>query len=50
MVLAEVALDLVVGRVRGPRLFGLGQARVWVLLAVLVLILVITLINRRRDR
>ncbi len=34
-------------RLRGPGLFGLGQARLWMLLAVLVLILVITLVNRR---
>ena len=34
-------------RTRGPVLFGLGGARLWILLAVLVLILVITLLNRR---
>ena len=37
-------------RARGPRLFGFGQARLWVLLAVLVLILVIALVNNRRGR
>ena len=44
------ALALVLWRLRSPRMFGLGQARVWVLVAILVLILVITLINKRRDR
>jgi hypothetical protein len=34
-------------RLRGPMLFGFGQARLWILLAILVLILVITLVNRR---
>ncbi len=41
-----VTLD-VLERVRRPRLFGLGHGRVWVLLAVLVVILVIVLVQRR---
>lgn len=40
-------LDVAGWRLGGRMFFGLGQARVWVLLAVLVLILVITLLNRR---
>jgi len=44
------ALEVGLWRLRSPRMFGLGHARVWVLLAVLVLILVITLVNKRRDR
>lgn len=31
----------------GGRFFGLGEARLWLLVAVLVLILVIVLVNRR---
>ncbi len=36
-------------RLRGPVLFGLGAARLWILLAILVLVLVITLVNRRKH-
>jgi hypothetical protein len=41
----------VLGRLRGPRLFGLGHgARLWILLAVLVVILLIALVQRRNNR
>lgn len=50
MFFPDALLDLTLWRLRGPRFFGLGHARVWVLLAILVLILVITLVNKRRGR
>ena len=37
----------VASRRGGGAFLGLGEARLWILLAVLVLILVITLLNRR---
>ena len=39
------------GRLRGPRLFGLGHGgRLYVLLAVLVVILLIAIVQRRNNR
>lgn len=41
----------VLGRLRGPRLFGLGHgARLYVLLAVLVVVLLIAIVQRRNNR
>jgi len=39
------------GRLRGPRLFGLGHgARLYVLLAVLVIVLLVAIVQRRNNR
>lgn len=45
LLLADAFLRL--RRLRGP-FFGLGHARIWLLLAVLVLILVVAWVNRSR--